>query len=880
MGKNKGGRLLAAFALPVLLCLMILALFGQYPFGNHTLLIWDMNWQYSSFLVHLHDILHGEASAWYTFSRAIGGDMYGVGAYYLFSPYNLLFYFFDEQNLYAGVLVVLLLKIGSMGLTMNLYLQRKNTSWETLLFSTAYAGSAFVAGYFHNIMWLDALIVLPLMVLGIERLFDEGKSFLYIFSIAYAVMTNFYMGYMLCLFSVLYAVVYFFFLSNGKKRFLSVVRYAFSSLAGGGLAGIVIFPVQHLLQSGKTGENGFDLTQLSDWSKIYDFADIFTNSFAGTMPDRVITGNGALIYCGVLSVILLILLLFLKCTWKKKLGYFLLIGVMWLSMMHQNLYVMWHGFSMPMGSPHRFSFLYSFLVLVAAEHAYRIWGIEQESGESRKRLLAGVIVTGGLLLCGCLVWSYHFTGQGHKGNFVLNLCLIVGYLGVLFFFRNKKLRAGILTVMMCAELLVNAGYLYTYSTQFASATVDEFDQYVEQTGELVERIREDGDWYRAVLTEESHRTGNDSFLWNLYGLDSYTSVEQDNVHQIALTLGYQNSMGLGIHYEEGSTVAAESFLGVRYRITSETQPPVYTLLEEQQGSELKLYQNTGALPLAMYVKPEMYEVCLDLQNVFSYQNELYQNLLTDRDEEVLAETERILDDTINCTQASDGTFEVTDYGQDAYAVYRIPIIMEGNYYIQYMNYYGRNVTAIVNGNYVDVTREGNRIVNLGYLNPEDELLLQCEVINGDVGELFQSVYLYGEDDRALADYAEDVRNQSLEILCEKDDTIIVKTGDDGEDYHYVMFNIPYDEGWSATVDGKTAWVNPTYGGFFIVEAPEGEHEIALTYRTTGLKQGVCVSAVTAEVLLLLYLWKRLSAKRKIDRNKQNAYNILNRKAGR
>ena len=101
MGKNKGGRLLAAFALPVLLCLMILALFGQYPFGNHTLLIWDMNWQYSSFLVHLHDILHGEASAWYTFSRAIGGDMYGVGAYYLFSPYNLLFYFFDEQNLYG-----------------------------------------------------------------------------------------------------------------------------------------------------------------------------------------------------------------------------------------------------------------------------------------------------------------------------------------------------------------------------------------------------------------------------------------------------------------------------------------------------------------------------------------------------------------------------------------------------------------------------------------------------------------------------------------------------------------------------------------------------------------------------------------------------------
>lgn len=81
-------------------------------------------------------------------------------------------------------------------------------------------------------------------------------------------------------------------------------------------------------------------------------------------------------------------------------------------------------------------------------------------------------------------------------------------------------------------------------------------------------------------------------------------------------------------------------------------------------------------------------------------------------------------------------------------------------------------------------------MNLGYLTPEDELLLQCEVISGDVGELFQSVYLYGEDNRALADYAEDVRNQPLEFLCEKDDTIIVKTGDDGEDYHYVLLISP------------------------------------------------------------------------------------------
>ena len=378
--KEKWGILAAAFALPVFLCLILMAIFGQYPFGDHTMLIWDMNWQYSSFLVHLHDILHGDASAWYTFSRAIGGDMYGVGAYYLFSPYNLLFYFFDEKNIYVGITLVLLLKIGSMGAAMNLYLQRRKVSWETVLFSTAYAGCAYVAGYFHNMMWLDALIILPVMVLGIERLMEEKKSFLYIFSIAYAVITNFYMGYMLCIFSVLYAVCFFFLLQDAKKSVSSVIRYILSSLAGGGLAGIVIFPVLHILQSGKTG-NGIDFTQLKDWSKIYDFADIFTNSFAGTMPDRVITGNAPLIYCGVLCVVLVCLMFFLKISWKKKAGYLILLGALCLSMMHQNLYVMWHGFSMPMGSPHRFSFLYCFVLISAAYQACQ--SLEQET-ERRK----------------------------------------------------------------------------------------------------------------------------------------------------------------------------------------------------------------------------------------------------------------------------------------------------------------------------------------------------------------------------------------------------------------------------------------------------------------------------------------------------------------
>ena len=86
-----------AFVLPVILWGVIYAIWGQAPFGDKTLLIWDMKWQYVSFFSHLRDILHGDASVFYSFSRALGGEMLGVLSYYLLSPFNLIIYFFDKK---------------------------------------------------------------------------------------------------------------------------------------------------------------------------------------------------------------------------------------------------------------------------------------------------------------------------------------------------------------------------------------------------------------------------------------------------------------------------------------------------------------------------------------------------------------------------------------------------------------------------------------------------------------------------------------------------------------------------------------------------------------------------------------------------------------
>ena len=141
--------------------------------------LWDMDDQYAPFFAHLHNILHGDASVLYTFSRALGGNMLSVASYYLISPFNLVFYFFDAENIYIGILIVALLKTGACGFAMHWFLNQRRQDSFSVIFSTAYALSAYMIGYQFNIFWIDALILLPLVCDAVERLVDRQKYLFY-----------------------------------------------------------------------------------------------------------------------------------------------------------------------------------------------------------------------------------------------------------------------------------------------------------------------------------------------------------------------------------------------------------------------------------------------------------------------------------------------------------------------------------------------------------------------------------------------------------------------------------------------------------------------------------------------------------------------------
>ena len=124
----------------------------------------------------MKNVILGDESALYSFSKSIGGSMIGIWAYYLLSPYNIIFVFFSE-NQFAEVLIFLIgLKIITCAVTFYEFIKSKSEiNILSIILSIAYSLCGFVVAFQMNVMWLDGMIFLPIICIGIEKVIKYKK---------------------------------------------------------------------------------------------------------------------------------------------------------------------------------------------------------------------------------------------------------------------------------------------------------------------------------------------------------------------------------------------------------------------------------------------------------------------------------------------------------------------------------------------------------------------------------------------------------------------------------------------------------------------------------------------------------------------------------
>ena len=364
-----------AFLIPFLLMFFAFKVAGVSPFGSKQILVTDLWHQYYPFFVDFHDKLQHGGSLLWTWKSGGGTNYIALMAYYLASPLNFLSILVPADSLREFLYIITCVKIGLAGFFYALFLKItfKRTDMTITAFGIMYALCSFIMGYYWNIIWLDTIALLPLVITGTFALLRHGRFKLYIISLALSILANYYIGLFTCAFILLVSIGYCIVEYKGVKDILrQFVKMAVCSVISIMMTAVMVLPTYFALGYAYASDNHFpsafaiNIGSPADLSGVLQaIGKIIANSVAFTEP----TSKEGLpnIYSGVIFIFLAILFMFCSKIKKRErifCGGLLIFFI--LSFIIRQLDFIWHGFHFPNMLPHRFAFLYSFVLIYMA----------------------------------------------------------------------------------------------------------------------------------------------------------------------------------------------------------------------------------------------------------------------------------------------------------------------------------------------------------------------------------------------------------------------------------------------------------------------------------------------------------------------------------
>ena len=815
-----GDSLLAAFFVPVLVLVVIFAQRGIFPFGEECFLRTDMYHQYAPFFSEFqYKLTHG-GSLLYSWDIGMGVNFSALYAYYLASPMNWLVALCPRQFLIEFMTVLIVIKTGLSGLFFTWYLRKHTGTREfgSCFFGIFYALSGYMAAYSWNIMWLDCILLFPVILFGLERLVKEKKGMVYCIALGLSILSNYYISIMICIFMVIYAAVLVILYppKKGKEFAATAGRFTLYSLLAGGLAAVVLLPEIYALQATASGNFDFPKT-VSSYFSIFDMIA----RHMGNVQTEIGLDHWPNIYCGVAVLMLLLLYLGNKnIKIKEKAVYFSLLLFFYASFSVNVLNFIWHGFHYPNSLPCRQSFIYIALVLVMCYKAY----LELKNTPWKHIVMAFWGAAAFVILAEKLVDNEE---QFHFAVFYAAILFLALYTGCIYLYHSRKwCRDGVLLAVLGLVFCESAVNMAVTSIPTTSRTAYVKDN--EDTMLLADSIRSSV-FYRIEKGES--RTKNDGAWMNFPSASLFSSVASAAMSDFFKSVGCESSTNA--YSVKGSTPFIDALFATRYGIYPDQQPA--DGLKEQIGRQgsMWFYENKYTLPVG-FVMPQDMETnwVLDSGNPANVQNDLSSVL-----------------GVSNLLVPAEGVSEGKKLTFTADA--------SGDYYVYVTNKKVEEVSAEIGERSLSFDNvDRGYFLELGYLPKGQEVILQSQTD----GNPAMQAEIWRFDPEAMEEIYQCLSKSPLELSSWTDTGLAgsINTPEGG-----TMFtSIPYDKGWKIWVDGTAVSGRPVLDAFLGVDLEPGEHKIRLSYEPQGLKTGAVITGVSAAAVAALAVCGWMKNKKK------------------
>ena len=807
------------------------------PFGEKSLLCVDFFHQYGPMMGELHDRILSGSNLVYSFNMGMGLPFFRNFLNYMSSPLNILLYIFPKTGLLDSYSLIIGLKAILASTFMTYYLSKKFNNKESymLLPGIAYGFCAYYQSYYWNLMWIDGMYLLPLITLGIENIVNKKKWKFYTITLAIMLIANYFIGYMICIYSVLYFLLYNLYKLKIKGRkfkdiffdlFDKCWLFAIGSLLAGCLAAVFLIPMFTSMESISATGGVIPKTQYYDFLFVDYLKMHLTGAGITTFGSDAITAPN--ISCGILSVAcLLMYLINLDIKFKNKLMYFILISFFIAAFFYAPLDFILQAFHVPNDLPYRYSFIYSFILCIIM--AYSI--VNAKKIKFPVMVIAYLFLMAILLVVSTEVWENITTNMCYINMIILTLYFLF-YVAITILPSYKKIFYIAIVFVVCMDACVSINSNWNI-TQVKEIFYSDF----ETTNEKINYINKtDAEKFFRIETPNM-LTLNDSSWYGYKGVTTFSSMAYETLAHLMDRLGFAGNNINSYQYSE-TTPVADIMLDVKYILGLTNDRVRYEKVDSSDYTISKFNYNVG-LGFATNTKLDQwfYESAdpLEVQNDWFYKatghkpfNEmkpLSREVVFEDDNTTLVKYEYRNTGDQMYYSSREGAFDfvqignVLYYKNDSYASIDYPL--EYNYLEDY------NESKIIN----IASQDDKIIIYVGYSYYME--------VNPTVYVINQDEFKKGYDELKKNEMIIKSFNESnIEATLNVDENKLVYT------------SIPYDDGWEVFVDGKKVKTSALGNAFLSFYVGPGNHNISLKYKIKYFIPSLFISVLALFIIIV------------------------------
>lgn len=852
----------ASFLISALIFLGVCIARGIWPFGGRTILRVDLFHQYAPYLEEFRSRLVTGKSLIYSWESGLGKDFLSQTAYYTTSPFNLIYFLFPRHMISEAVAFIILLKVSSCSASFTFYLREhfKKNDLSILVFGLLYGFCAFVTCYYWNIMWMDTVVLFPLVALGAERLISENRVVLYYISLLLTMVVNFYLAVLVCIMISMYYIVFTLSRYSLPKDIRQVLwntgRFIFVSLLCAVSAMVILAPVAEALRNTTVSSSSFP--EFKVYPGVWQLVSAhFLGARASVLSRNEDMPN---IFTGVLTLTLLPFFFSSKKTARKeKILYTLFLVFMLLCCCIKPLDYLIHGFHFPANLPHRFTFVYSFILLLLAYRGYEEAG---EGGKIRFSFIASFVGTALILVYETVVIK-HVDEIDHvlsKSDLVLNIILIVVYL-VILSLMVRNIHTRLLTPLLLLLVIFECSFSM-YQNLNDTGDRAEYVAYLSDTDRALDYMDEQqrGEFFRTEFRR--FITINEGSLYHFNGFSQFSSVAPGGISALMEHLGVAATGNSYRYYDP--TALIDAIFDVRYVMNRDGEfPPAAQAFKysfDNQFDSIWVYRNDRVWPLGFLVDSGIRNWNTEGTQPFDVQNSFLHTAAGIEDDMfTLIEPSSFTTENMDVTEngaVNDISYTLPDPGDlTKEPAVHAEFVSDSDQYI-YIYVDADNASRFIySTNSVREDRElsaGRSLIDIGHVSEGERIVIDFSLTRR--GEFEKKYRDNGTVKLFAASYHDDVFQQAYEKLNKNplqitsfSDTRIEGTAD-AKEACTLLTSIPYLPGWSASVDGaESETIGVGNDGLLGLSIPAGTHEIVLTYHSPHI-----VPAVVCSVLGILF----------------------------